>query len=66
MRIPKYQLTNVRIFFIIWGVFLLGLLVLGTLYTLNRIKNESNLNKALIENVGKPIIYETHYFSPGK
>ena len=66
MKIPKQIYVNLRIFFAIWALFLIGLMVLFTMYTLNIIKNETKLNEALIDNVGKPIIYEQHYFSPMK
>jgi hypothetical protein len=61
MIIPKRQLNA---FLIIWGMFLLGLLVCLSAFTINRIKNETKYNNALIENLGKPVIYEQHYFAP--
>ena len=57
----------------IWGLFLLGILVCLTLFTLNRMSGNDKLiraqveyQKKLTEQIGKPIIYEQRYFSPQK
>jgi len=64
MRISNNQISNVRIFFIIWGLFLLGLMVCFSAFTISKIKNDYAYNKALIENMGRPQIIEQRYFSP--
>jgi len=65
-RIPKYQRRALTAFIAIWGIFLLGLLILGTLFTLSKIRNEAKITQTQVDNYGKPIIYEQHYFSPQK
>ncbi len=61
-----HQITNVKIFIIIWGVFLLGLLVCLSAFTISKIVNDTRYNKALIEQFGKPQIIEQRYISPMK
>jgi hypothetical protein len=61
MTIFKYQ---INIFLAIWGIFLAGLLTLGTMFTLSRISNDSKITQAQVENIGKPVIVEQKYFSP--
>lgn len=46
---------QINIFLIIWALFLAGLLVLGTMFTLSRISNDSKITQAQVENIGKPV-----------
>ena len=56
--------NQVNIFLAIWAVFLAGLLILGTLFTLSKIRNDSKITRAQVENIGKPTVIEQRYFSP--
>ena len=60
----KTQMFKDKLFLIEWGAFLLCIMVCVTIYTLNKIKNETAYNKAIIEQMGKPQILEQRYYSP--
>ena len=57
---------EIRLFLIIWGMFLVGALTLATIFLLNRMKNDNAWYKAQIENVGKPTTIIQEYRSPMK
>jgi len=56
--------THIKLFLIEWGIFLLCLMACVTFYTINKVKNDTLYNKAIIEQMGKPQIIEQRYFSP--
>lgn len=57
---------ELRIFLIIWGLFLLGILILATVFLLNRMKNDNAWYQAQIENIGQPTTVIQRYESPMK
>jgi hypothetical protein len=57
---------EIRLFLLVWGIFLLGILILASIFLFNRMKNDNAWYGAQIENIGKPIIYEQYYNSPMK
>ena len=62
----KRQLDNIKIFLILWGLFLLCLMVCFSAFTISKIKNENAITKAQVENIGKPIEYHQYYHSPNE
>ena len=61
--IPKRE---IKLFIIVWGVFLAIISICLSAFTISKIVNERKLVEAQIEQLGKPIIYEQHYFSPNE
>lgn len=62
----RFLKKEIRIFLIIWGIFLLGILVLASIFLFNRIKNDNAWYQAQIENIGKPTTIIQRYESPMK
>jgi hypothetical protein len=60
MIIPKHE---VHLFIKLWGLFLLGLLILGSALTINIIINSRRITNAQIKQLGSPQIIEQRYYT---
>jgi type VI protein secretion system component VasF len=52
---------EIRIFLAIWAVFLLCIMVCLSAFTLHKIQNDTKLNNAQINQIGKPVVIEQNY-----
>lgn len=62
----KTYKKEIRLFLVIWSVFLAGVLILATIFLLNRMKNDNAWYWAQIENIGQPTTVIQRYESPMK
>lgn len=54
---------EIKWFLIIWAIFLAGILACLSAFTISRIKNDTKITNAQVENIGKPtqVDYNQYY-----
>lgn len=56
------QMKNVKLFLLIWGLFLFGITICLSAFTVSKIINDKKITDAQVEQIGKPTRVEWNQF----